>query len=249
MDPQNGGASAVVSESNSSKNGAADHVIQSKLATALKFKEEGNEFYKAKNYKKAMRQYHNARMYLKGIDTDLHGTPAFLQSASVDPNSSKKVAKEVEDQCIAANISIYNNLAACLLASPDHQSEADFEKVVTYADIVLELDPENDKAMYRKAQALKKAKNFSKAKDTLEELVKVSKKKSKPIPKDVAEDMKLCQEMLKNYDLKAKAMYENMFASGQKWKEKTFREMKLVNTNVPNILNQPHNFYKHYNTW
>ena len=62
-------------------------MIQEKLEKSLTFKDEGNNLYKAKEYKKAMRKYHNAILYLKGIDNDLHGTPAFLQSASVDPNS------------------------------------------------------------------------------------------------------------------------------------------------------------------
>ena len=62
-------------------------LIQEKLEKSLAFKDEGNNLYKAKEYKKAMRKYHNAILYLKGIDNDLHGTPAFLQSASVDPNS------------------------------------------------------------------------------------------------------------------------------------------------------------------
>ena len=62
-------------------------MIQEKLEKSLAFKDEGNTLYKAKEYKKAMRKYHNAILYLKGIDNDLHGTPAFLQSASVDPNS------------------------------------------------------------------------------------------------------------------------------------------------------------------
>ena len=66
-------------------------MIQEKLEKSLAFKDEGNNFYKAKEYKKAMRKYHNAILYLKGIDNDLHGTPAFLQSASVDPNSGMYV--------------------------------------------------------------------------------------------------------------------------------------------------------------
>ena len=41
----------------------------------------------------------------QGIDTDLHGTPAFLQGASVDPNHDKHIDKETEDKCIQTNIS------------------------------------------------------------------------------------------------------------------------------------------------
>ena len=85
-------------------------VIETKLQTALKFKEEGNALYKSKDFKKAMRKYHNAILYLKGIDNDLHGTPEFLKTSSVNPDSEKKIDDELEDKCIEANISIYNNL-------------------------------------------------------------------------------------------------------------------------------------------
>ena len=85
-------------------------VIETKLQTALKFKEEGNVFYKSKDFKKAMRKYHNAILYMKGIDNDLHGTPEFLKTSSVNPDSEKKIDDELEDKCIEANISIYNNL-------------------------------------------------------------------------------------------------------------------------------------------
>jgi hypothetical protein len=41
---------------------------------------------------------------LQGIDTDLHGTPAFLQFASVDPNHVNHVNPETEQRCIQMNI-------------------------------------------------------------------------------------------------------------------------------------------------
>ena len=71
---------------------SSEAFIGEKLQTALNFKNEGNELYKAKDYKKAMRKYHNGILYLKGIDNDLHGTPSFLQAASVDPDSEKKIS-------------------------------------------------------------------------------------------------------------------------------------------------------------
>merc|ERR1719509_237729 len=54
---------------------------------------------------------------MKGIDNDLHGTPAFLQTASVDPDHKKHIDPAVEQRCIALNISVYNN--------PDHKKHID----------------------------------------------------------------------------------------------------------------------------
>lgn len=195
---------------------SSEAFIGEKLQTALNFKNEGNELYKAKEYKKAMRKYHNGILYLKGIDNDLHGTPSFLQAASVDPDSEKKISDQMELECINANISIYNNLAACLLASGEHNTEADSEKVIKYTDIVLELDDSNDKALFRKATALKSLRNYSDAKDTFELLKAVLTKKGLPISREIIKESQECQEALKDYEMKEKAMYQNMFGMNLK---------------------------------
>ena len=111
---------------------------------------------------------------MQGIDNDLHGTPAFLQNASVDPNHKKHIDPEVEmeifypfrfsnitphqprdnpiwiilkveKQCIALNISIYNNLAACLLQLKDSKAE----RIKEVTEVVIELDSSNEKAWFR----------------------------------------------------------------------------------------------------
>ena len=46
----------------------------------------------------------------------------------------------------------------------------------SFSDIVLELDEENDKALYRKAQALKLLQDFSGARETFEKLKSVQAK-------------------------------------------------------------------------
>ena len=56
---------------------------------------------------------------MQGIDTDLHGTPAFLQSLSVDPEHKNHIDPDLEQKCIQTNISVYNNLCMCLLQQPD----------------------------------------------------------------------------------------------------------------------------------
>ena len=82
---------------------------------------------------------------VQGIDNDLHGTPAFLQVASVDPNHKKHIDPEVEKRCIELNISIYNNLAACLLQIVDSKAE----RIKEVTEVVIELDPSNEKAWFR----------------------------------------------------------------------------------------------------
>ena len=133
--------------------------------------------------------------------------------SSVDPNSQVKITPECEQECIKANISIYNNLAACLLASikdkNDQKNDQELEKVIKYADIVLELDGKNDKALFRKAQAQKQLRNFSCARENFEILKGIQGLK---VSKDVVQGIKECQEALKESDKKEKSMYKNMFA-------------------------------------
>ena len=54
--------------------------------------------------------------------------------------SEKKITEEMEQECIKANISVYNNLAACILATvkdnTTSNAEKEHEKVVKYTGMV-----------------------------------------------------------------------------------------------------------------
>ena len=47
--------------------------VEEKLQEAKVFKDAGNELYKSGNFKGAAKKYHRAILYLKGIDSDVHG--------------------------------------------------------------------------------------------------------------------------------------------------------------------------------
>ena len=47
--------------------------VEAKLKEAKVFKDAGNELYKSGNFKGAAKKYHRAILYLKGIDSDVHG--------------------------------------------------------------------------------------------------------------------------------------------------------------------------------
>ena len=51
----------------------------------------------------------------------------------------------MEKRCIELNISIYNNLAACLLQIGDSKAE----RIKEVTEVVIELDPSNEKAWFR----------------------------------------------------------------------------------------------------
>ena len=54
--------------------------------------------------------------------------------------SDKKISAELEQECIKTNISVYNNLAVCILANARENSvsnaDQEYEKVVKYTGVV-----------------------------------------------------------------------------------------------------------------
>ena len=56
----------------------------------------------------------------------------------------------MEKQCIELNISIYNNLAACLLQLSDSKAE----RIKEVTEVVIELDASNEKAWFRQGPFL-----------------------------------------------------------------------------------------------
>jgi len=182
---------------------APKQTIEEKLAKAVEFKDLGNKFYKDGNYKAAAGKYHRAILYMKAIDNDLHGTPAFLQSASVDPNHAKHIKKEVEQQCIQTNISVYNNLCACLLQQP----ESSAERIKELAEVVIELDKSNEKAWYRHGQGCVRLKDFETARESFVKVSELSGGKNK----DVGKWLRQCDKELEMRRSKEKKMYQEMF--------------------------------------
>ena len=76
-------------------------------------------------------------------------------------------------------------------------------------DILMD-NPENDKALYRKGRVLIIQKEYGKAKETLEELIKVCKKKRLIIPKDVPNLIKQCNDAINAvYKSMCKYMFSN----------------------------------------
>jgi len=179
--------------------------IEEKLSLATEFKDKGNENYKSKDYKSAAGKYHRAILYMKGIDNDLHGTPAFLQNASVDPNHKKHIDPEVEKQCIALNISIYNNLAACLLQLKDSKAE----RIKEVTEVVIELDSSNEKAWFRHGQACIRLADYDKAKESFGKVAELSKGENKEVPRWIQK----CDLELKKRREKELKMYKEMFGS------------------------------------
>jgi len=178
--------------------------ISEKLATANQYREAGNGLYRQGKFKAAASKYHRAILYMKGIDNDLHGKPAFLQMESVNPDSENQISPELESECISANVSIYNNLAACMLQLPD----SDPARIQQWAEVVIELDANNSKAWYRRGQALMRSQKWDDAKTSFEKSMECS---GNTGDKNIHRFINECQSHLQEQNQKEKDMYRDMF--------------------------------------
>ena len=73
----------------------------------------------------------------QGIDTDLHGTPAFLQGASVDPDHDKHIDKELEQKCIQTNISGETKLELSIKVFPSKTNISYFVRLSSNVEILI----------------------------------------------------------------------------------------------------------------
>merc|ERR1712203_851632 len=83
---------------------------------------------------------------------------------------TRSIDPEVEKQCIELNISIYNNLAACLLQLRDSKAE----RIKEVTEVVIELDASNEKAWFRHGQACIRLADYDKAKESFGKVAELS---------------------------------------------------------------------------
>ena len=101
------------------------------------------------------------------------------------------------------NVSVYNNLCACLLQQEDSRPE----RIRELAEVVIELDERNEKAWYRHGQACVKLKDFEKAKESFTRVSEISEGKNK----DVAKWLRQCDIEIEKMKHREKKMYKEMF--------------------------------------
>ena len=80
-----------------------------KIEKALALKNEGNEYFKANDTQTAIRKYHNALMFVKGLDSRF----ATLQSIGADNAGlgNEDISEEERKKIKELQFTCYNNLA------------------------------------------------------------------------------------------------------------------------------------------
>jgi len=141
----------------SSFGGSVGH--EKKLEVAKEKKEQADKAFQASDLPTALRSYHEALFYLKGLDsntTDIVAGNSGDQSATMSPEK-KEINAIIEK--------VYSNMCAC------HIKQGRWQRAVETADKALAKNEDNVKAKFRKGKALGELGFFEKAATMLEELL------------------------------------------------------------------------------
>lgn len=155
-----------------------------KIEAAAKKKEEGNALFKAGKYQRASKRYEKA--------------VKFIEYDSTFSDEEKKQAKALKITCNLNN-------AACKLKLKDYKEA---EKLCTK---VLELDSNNVKALYRRAQACIQLADFDVAERDIKKALEID-----PENREVKMEYRLLKEKVKEYNKKDAQFYGQIFAKMSK---------------------------------
>jgi len=115
---------------------------ESKTDIGKQKKEQGDAEFKLGHIKEAMRAYHEATMYLSGLDRSIMSAVA-SQGPKEDNEAPEKKRTEADELLEK----IYANMCAC------HIKNGNWKRAVESADKALDRNPKNFKASLRKAKA------------------------------------------------------------------------------------------------
>ncbi|KAG6908671.1 hypothetical protein DXG01_003685 [Tephrocybe rancida] len=134
-----------------------------KLETARQKKDTGDQAFKKGDVRAALFSYHEALMYLVGLDKNALQSIGIGSSA---PPQKDKDGKEIKEKTEVDEIieKIYANMSAC------HLKLGNWKRVVETADKALAKNETNFKALFRKAKALGEQGLYEKAVKILEEI-------------------------------------------------------------------------------
>ncbi|PFH53168.1 hypothetical protein AMATHDRAFT_1587 [Amanita thiersii Skay4041] len=137
----------------------ATQPVSAKINTAKQKKDTGDQAFKNGDLKAALQSYHEALMYLVGLDKN--ALESMGASSSAKPGSPESEQKTEIDELISK---IYANMSAC------HIKQGNWKRTIETADKALTKNEKNYKAMFRKAKALGEQGYFEKAEALLKKL-------------------------------------------------------------------------------
>ncbi|KAM7414489.1 hypothetical protein PAMA_019350 [Pampus argenteus] len=150
-----------------------------KLEQSVIVKEKGTQYFKEGKYKQASVQYKRIVSWLE---------------------NESSLSEEDEKKEKALRLAAHLNLAMCFLKLKE------LNQALESCDKALELDASNEKALFRRGEALCGMKEFDKARDDFQQVVQLY-----PANKAAKSQVVLCQKHIKEQHEKDKRIYANMF--------------------------------------
>ncbi|XP_070686988.1 peptidyl-prolyl cis-trans isomerase FKBP4 [Pempheris klunzingeri] len=150
-----------------------------KLEQSSIVKEKGTQYFKEGKYKQASVQYKRIVSWLE---------------------HESGLSEEDEKKAKALQLAAHLNLAMCFLKLQEPN------QALENCDKALEMDPSNEKALFRRGEALFGMKEFDRARDDFQQVVQLY-----PANKAAKSQVVLCQKRIKEQHEKDKRIYANMF--------------------------------------
>ncbi|KAF9223765.1 TPR-like protein [Gyrodon lividus] len=172
--------------------------VESKLETALSKKDVADTAFKSGDLKSALRSYHEALMYLHGLDKNALrslgiGTPSPPSTSAADEAANAKGEKTEVDAMLEK---IYANMSAC------HLKQENWKRALDTADKAIAKNPTNSKALFRKAKALGELGYFERAEVVLAEVKKVAPSEAPMVDAELARQRVVDREKQRIHDQK-----------------------------------------------
>ena len=122
-----------------------------------------------------------------------------------EARSEKPIDEDTQRRVREAKAAVYNNLSACLM----QQDEPRYDRALENISVVLEIEPNNVKANYRRGQALAQIGNHEGALEAFARVKKLEGGEKDYLKKAIA----LSEERAKEGRQRNKDMYKKMFSS------------------------------------
>eukprot|EP01095_Lingulamoeba_sp_RSL-Kostka_P006790 TRINITY_DN214_c2_g1_i1.p1 TRINITY_DN214_c2_g1~~TRINITY_DN214_c2_g1_i1.p1 ORF type:complete len:250 (-),score=101.54 TRINITY_DN214_c2_g1_i1:170-919(-) len=172
------------------------------LNSAEDHKVKGNDAFRKGELKKALKNYHFAHMYIRGVEQNgsKSGMGGMGGMGSILQQKQPKLSSEEEDRANELYISTFSNMAAV------HLKLLEYKKCVNDCNKVLDRDENNVKALYRRGCAYLKIKDLDAAQEDLENIISID-----PNNGSAKKQLKICKKAQKKYEENEKKRYQRMF--------------------------------------
>jgi len=201
---------------------------ETNLATGKEKKDAGDQSFRNGDLKSALLSYHQALMYLQGIDKQsLPGIGPILSRPTPEGGDSKESGNtsqlpETRTEADEMIEKIYSNMSAC------HMKNANWKRALDCAERALKKNPQNDKALFRKGKSLGELGWVERAEKTFSEL-----KARNPSDAQIVEQ-ELARMKLQDAEREKKANQKfRGFLSRDKGKEKETEKPKPAKSTIP----------------